>query len=420
MGTVLALLVSMGVAFAAGAIIVFALIVRQRQKAASDRLRARRAWEAVQLEKKSLTEKAQQISRATADVNRRAMEVGRREETFAASHLRFEDLQQENMILKRDLVNVDLSVRRRALEVKEQQVRQDTLDERATSLGKRYLKENVKWIGDGLNARNFTSSKQRLLEVIERVREMGFAVSFQEEEALVAQLKSAFEAAVKEELRKEEQARIRAQIREEQKLQREVERELEKAEREKAMISAALDQAIAKGYEAEISLLRTRLADAEARAARAISQAQLTRAGNVYVISNVGTFGEGVFKVGMTRRLEPLERVNELGDASVPFPFDVHMMISCEDAPTLERALHRQLHKSRMNKVNPRKEFFRTDMETIRQIVEANHGKVEYVMESAAEEYRQSLAMPESDAHYIESVYESEAAQLGVGQGAPE
>jgi hypothetical protein len=112
--------------------------------------------------------------------------------------------------------------------------------------------------------------------------------------------------------------------------------------------------------------------------------AQQTKAGNVYVISNVGTFGAGVFKVGMTRRLEPLDRIRELGDASVPFPFDVHMMISCEDAPALECALHRALHKSRINRVNPRKEFFRTDLQLIVDVVQEHHGCVDYAADPEA------------------------------------
>jgi len=96
------------------------------------------------------------------------------------------------------------------------------------------------------------------------------------------------------------------------------------------------------------------------------------------------TFGENIFKVGMTRRLEPKDRVRELGDASVPFPFDIHMMISCEDAPALENALHRGLHKSRMNKANPRKEFFKADLQTIVKIAEQNKCKVEYVADVEA------------------------------------
>jgi hypothetical protein len=124
------------------------------------------------------------------------------------------------------------------------------------------------------------------------------------------------------------------------------------------------------------------------------------------VISNIGSFGEGIFKVGMTRRLEPTERVRELGDASVPFPFDVHMMISCGDAPTLENALHRKLVKQQVNKTNPRKEFFRTDIETIVQIVKENHGDVQYVADAEALQYRQSLTMPEEDQQFIEHVFE--------------
>src|SRR5437868_4948931 len=89
----------------------------------------------------------------------------------------------------------------------------------------------------------------------------------------------------------------------------------------------------------------------------AVSMAQQTKAGHVYVISNIGTMGDGVFKIGMTRRLTPNERIDELGCAAVPFPFDVHMMIHCEDAPGLENALHHALHKRRINKVNLRKEF---------------------------------------------------------------
>jgi hypothetical protein len=138
---------------------------------------------------------------------------------------------------------------------------------------------------------------------------------------------------------------------------------------------------------------------------RAISQAQLTKAGHVYVISNIGSFGAGVFKIGMTRRLDPSERVRELGSASVPFPFDVHAMISADDAPSLESALHQQLHKSRINKANPRKEFFKTDIDAIVKIVKEHHGDVQYVVDAEALQYNQSLTMPDDDQEYIESVY---------------
>lgn len=106
--------------------------------------------------------------------------------------------------------------------------------------------------------------------------------------------------------------------------------------------------------------------------------AEMTKAGHVYVISNIGSFGEDIYKVGMTRRLIPLDRIKELGDASVPFPFDVHIMIATEDAPTLERKLHEELWESRLNLVNDGKEFFSTKLETIKNLVDKNGGNVSY------------------------------------------
>ena len=144
---------------------------------------------------------------------------------------------------------------------------------------------------------------------------------------------------------------------------------------------------------------------AEEKAQRTISQAQLTKSGYVYVVSNIGSFGEGVFKVGLTRRLEPLERIWELSGAAVPFPFDVHMMISSDDAPALENALHRNLWKHRVNKTNPRKEFFKADITTIWEIAKEHKGDVQYIADAEALQYRESLSMPDEDQEFIEKVY---------------
>jgi hypothetical protein len=111
------------------------------------------------------------------------------------------------------------------------------------------------------------------------------------------------------------------------------------------------------------------------------------------VISNVGSFGEQVFKIGMTRRLDPFERIKELGDASVPFEFDVHAVIYADDAPKLENTLHRAFHFRRVNRVNERKEFFQVGIDEIIAAVAAQHGQVEFVREAEAREYRQTLAM---------------------------
>jgi DNA repair exonuclease SbcCD ATPase subunit len=220
-------------------------------------------------------------------------------------------------------------------------------------------------------------------------------------------LREEYQKVVRAAFEREEQARIKARIREEQLREREIERELAQLEREREAISVALEKALADArgqHSEEVERLKARLAEAEA-SKRAVSQAQVTKAGHVYVISNIGSFGDGVFKVGSTRRLDPSERVRELGSASVPFPFDVHMMISCNDAPKLEYALHRNLFKVRINKANPRKEFFKTDVATIARIVKEHHGDIQYLADAEALQYRQSLEMSNDDHEFVESVY---------------
>jgi hypothetical protein len=320
------------------------------------------------------------------------------------------ELEQANKILKRDLQNIDVQLHKLELDGELQREQWKELDERSTQLAKRYLSESVKAIVSSIGPNNFTACKDRLIDVIARCRAIRFSVSEEEQSSLLAELRKEFERAVRSQFEREEQARIRAQIREEERLKREIERELKQAEREQAAIQAALDQALAaaKGeFTAEVERLRARLAEAIAKSQHAMSMAQQTKAGHVYVISNIGTFGEGVFKIGMTRRLDPKERVSELGCAAVPFPFDVHMMISCDNAPALENALHRALFRRRVNKANPRKEFFRVPIEEIRQIVKEHHGEVDYIADPEALEYRQSITMPDDDLEYIERVYDA-------------
>lgn len=115
------------------------------------------------------------------------------------------------------------------------------------------------------------------------------------------------------------------------------------------------------------------------------------RAGYVYIISNIGAFGENVYKIGMTRRLEPLDRIDELSGASVPFKYDVHALIFSDDAPSLETALHKAFEKQKVNKVNNRKEFFNVSLEEIKKIVSENHDKtVEYIDCPSAQQYRET------------------------------
>ena len=197
------------------------------------------------------------------------------------------------------------------------------------------------------------------------------------------------------------QNEIKRQMREERQRADELERQQQEAEakeqeleaRRKAVEEALLaaDEEHRQELEETRRQLEQEIEDVHKQYERAKSMAQMTKQGHVYVISNIGSFGKNVYKIGMTRRLEPLDRVSELSGASVPFEFDVHAMISCDDAPALESVLHNKLNNERMNKVNLRKEFFKTDIETIIQCVEEHHGKVEYVANPAALQYYRSL-----------------------------
>lgn len=210
-----------------------------------------------------------------------------------------------------------------------------------------------------------------------------------------------YEEKIQEE--KEEQRRIREQMREEEIAQRELERARAEAEKDEAkyeqLPARARDEAArAEGARqekmlAQITELQKRLEEAHTNKERAIARAQMTRSGHVYVISNVGAFGEHVFKIGMTRRLDPMDRVRELSDASVPFSFDVHAIIFSEDAPTLESALHRQFTRRRINRVNEKKEFFRVTIHEIAEVVRQQHGDIEFTLAAEAAEYRKTLAL---------------------------
>lgn len=202
---------------------------------------------------------------------------------------------------------------------------------------------------------------------------------------------------------KEEQRRIREQMRDEEIAQRELERAQAEAEREETRYEQALAKAreevqSAAGAKQErlnqkIEELQQRLAEAQTNKERAIARAQMTRSGHVYVISNVGSFGEHVYKIGMTRRLEPMDRIRELGDASVPFQFDVHAIIESDDAPALENELHRAFNLHRVNRVNERKEFFRVPIEQIAQIVRERRSEIEMTLVAEAAEYRKTQAI---------------------------
>ncbi len=222
-------------------------------------------------------------------------------------------------------------------------------------------------------------------------------------DARLEELKWAVAVQRVKEKEREEQRAIREQIRDEEKARKERERLVKQSEREQESVARAIERtrqeyeaANAENrlrLEAKLQDLASKLSEAEEKNRRAMSMAQQTKCGHVYVISNIGSFGEDVFKIGLTRRLEPLDRVKELGDASVPFSFDVHALIRSDDAPALETALHRRFLQNQVNKVNRRKEFFRMKLADIRSVIDELAPEVKWTMKAEARDYHDSLTM---------------------------
>lgn len=213
-----------------------------------------------------------------------------------------------------------------------------------------------------------------------------------------------YEFAHKKNQEKEEARAIREEQREEERAQREFEKARKEAEMEEKRFQKALERAkkdlgLVSGEKldelnSQIAQLEHSLKEANEAKERAISRAQETKSGHVYIISNLGSFGENVYKIGMTRRLEPMDRVKELGDASVPFTFDLHAMIFSENAPELENLLHKEFDDRRINKVNYRKEYFRVSLDEIEKVIIDKFDKeVDFIKVIEAQQFRETKSI---------------------------
>lgn len=215
---------------------------------------------------------------------------------------------------------------------------------------------------------------------------------------------------VKKEQAKQEQAAIREQMRQEAAERKALEAERKKIEQEESKYTTEIDKLQTVMAETtdntELEQLKARILELQGHLSDVIIKKeeivnlQNGKAGNVYIISNLGSFGEDVFKVGMTRRLNPQERVDELGSASVPFKFDVHSFIFSEDAVALEANMHERLNSQRVNKVNLRKEFFKVSIDELETLVNELDPTAEFNKTMLAEEYRQSLSSDENYTSY--------------------
>lgn len=212
-----------------------------------------------------------------------------------------------------------------------------------------------------------------------------------------------YEYYVQKERAKEEQRAIREQMRQEAEARKALEAERKKVEKEEAKYKSQMDQVQEQIHATEdvekIAQLEARLKELQAQMTQVeekkeqIITLQNGKAGNVYVISNLGAFGDDVFKIGMTRRSEPQDRIDELGSASVPFPFDVHSFIFSDDAVSLENKIHKILNDRRVNKVNLRKEFFRISIDDLEKLVMELEPTADFKRTMVAEQYRQSQSI---------------------------
>lgn len=260
----------------------------------------------------------------------------------------------------------------------------------------------VKW-------NNINQMKERMSKTFSAINKLGegFRVSINmgyfklKEQELILE----YEFQAKKQKEKEEMKAIQDEIREEEKARRDFEKAQKEAEKQETMFEKALDKVRkefeqANGVKAEklqeqIAKLEQELQEAHEKKERALSMAQQTKRGHVYIISNIGAFGENMYKIGMTRRLEPLDRVKELGDASVPFQFDVHAMIYSDEARTLEYELHKAFTHKKVNMINNRKEFFNVTLEEIEDTIKLLGFEAEFVRLPEAMEYRETLAILE-------------------------
>ena len=224
-------------------------------------------------------------------------------------------------------------------------------------------------------------------------------------ERKLQELYLAHEYQVKRQEEKEASRQAREDQREQEKLEREIRESRARIDKERRHFLTAmqkLQQRLASTTDSEqraelqarIDEISSQNSQLDEEERQLDYREQNARAGYVYVISNIGAFGEGVFKIGMTRRLEPMDRVDELGDASVPFRFDLHALVFSDNAPALEAKLHTHFAAGRINKVNGRKEFFRADLKEIERVIRANYDSVVEVMHAApAEQFRESLRL---------------------------
>lgn len=283
--------------------------------------------------------------------------------------------------------------------------------------GKKLIKENMKQMIRNFNIEcdicidkvrfyNYESSKKRIIKAYETQNRLNEANALELSPKYLRlklqELELSYSYHKKRKEEQEELRRIKEQLKEEERVAKEIEARRLEFEKEQSHYQNALKKVeeqieVEKSDERKEFLLQKKdeltnnLIDIDKAMEDLDYRAANHRAGYVYIISNIGAFGENVYKIGMTRRLEPEDRIAELSGASVPFRYDIHAMIFSDDAPKLEHALHTAFADKKLNLINGRKEFFKVTLDEIKKVVEENHDKtVDFINTAEAEQYRES------------------------------
>lgn len=264
-----------------------------------------------------------------------------------------------------------------------------------------------------LTAKNIDVMRSKIVKSFETLNKIfqvdGISLNKALLEYKLEELNLTYTYELKKEQEHEQQKEIKAQMIEEEKVRREIERQKAKIEKDQSQftnevkklmsyLQKSKDDIERQLYVDKIRELEEKLKSLEKDKETVLDREANARAGFVYVISNIGSFGENVYKIGMTRRLEPMDRIKELSSASVPFEFDVHAMIFSENAPELENILHKTFESRSVNRVNLRKEFFKVSLDEIENVVKNSfNNTVEFTRVPIAKEYRQTLSILESE-----------------------
>lgn len=264
-----------------------------------------------------------------------------------------------------------------------------------------------------LSVKNIDSVRSKIAKSFESLNKIfeidGVVLNSKLLEIKLEELNLTYTFQLKQQQEKERQKAIKEQMVEEEKVRREIERQKAKIDKDCNQFNNEVKKLMAymqktssdvekQLYIDKIKELEDKLRDLEADKKNVLDREANAKAGFVYVISNIGSFGEDIYKIGMTRRLEPMDRIKELSSASVPFEFDVHAMIFSENAPELETLLHKHFEKQSVNRVNLRKEFFHVSLDEIEKVVHDNFNDIaNFTKVPVAKEYRQTLSLIESE-----------------------